>query len=63
MNSKEDSTYSHIHTAATSTWLYVVLVVEISQPTPNQKLKPIASPKCIVVPMHSCGVPYAATPT
>jgi hypothetical protein len=37
--------------------MYVVLVVENSQPTPKQRLKPIATAKSNVVLSQSCGVP------
>jgi hypothetical protein len=55
--------YFHTHMAAVSTWLYVVLVVENSHATPKQKLKHNATPKSNAALLHSCGVPYAATPT
>jgi len=55
--SKEDSTCAHTHTAAISTWRYVVLVEEITHPTPRQQLKHIAIPKSNAFLSQSCGVP------
>jgi len=48
---------------AVPTWGYVVLVVEITHPTPRQQLKHNPNPKSNAALSHSCGVPQTATPT
>jgi len=57
------STCPHTHTAPNSTWRYVVLVVEITHPTPRQQLKSNRNPKSNAFLSHSCGVPQTTTPT
>ncbi|MCL5877320.1 MAG: hypothetical protein M1540_05860 [Candidatus Bathyarchaeota archaeon] len=50
-------TWFHIHMAGVSIWRYVVLVVEIEQPTPKQKWRNVAIPKSNVSLKRTCGVP------